>query len=77
MQFTETLKLVQGMTQQNSQLLLGSVTDLQRLGGPGLRSAGSSRWGVDALPAPEMSEEDKEILAILQDDSRVIHRKKK
>ena len=65
MQFTETLKLVQGMTQQNSQLLLGSVTDLQRLGGPGLRSAGSSRWGVDALPAPEMSEEDKEELKIL------------
>lgn len=65
MQFTETLKLVQGMTQQNSQLLLGSVTDLQRLGGPGLRSAGSSRWGVDALPAPEMSEEDKEELKVL------------
>lgn len=65
MQFTETLKLVQGMTQQNSQLLLGNVTDLQRLGGPGLRSAGSSRWGVDALPAPEMSEEDKEELKIL------------
>ena len=65
MQFTETLKLVQGMTQQNSQLLLGNVTDLQGLAGPGLRSAGSSRWGVDALPAPEMSEEDKEELKVL------------
>lgn len=62
MQFEETLKLVQGMTQQNSQILLGSVTELQGLGGPGLRSAGSSRWGVDALPAPEMTDEEKEEL---------------
>jgi len=62
MQFEETLKLVQGMTQQNNQLLLGSVTELQGLGGPGLRQAGSSRWGVDALPAPEMNDEEKEEL---------------
>ncbi len=62
MQFEETLKLVQGMTQQNSQLLLGNVTELQGLGGPGLRSAGRSRWGVDALPAPEMNDTEKEEL---------------
>ncbi len=65
MQFEETLKLVQGMTQQNSQILLGNITQLQGLGGPGLRSAGSSRWGVDALPAPEMSDEEKEELKVL------------
>lgn len=60
MQFEETLKLVAGMQQANNQLLLGSVTDLQGIGG--LRSAGSSRWGVDALPAPEMNDEEKEEL---------------
>lgn len=62
MQFEETLKLVHGMQQTNSQLLLGNVTDLNSLGGSGLRSAGSSRWGVDALPAPEMNDEEKEEL---------------
>ncbi len=65
MQFEETLKLVQGMTQQNSQILLGNITQLQGLGGPGLRSAGSSRWGVDALPAPEMTDEEKDELKVL------------
>lgn len=60
MQFEETLKLVAGMQQTNNQLLLGSVTDLQGISG--LRSAGSSRWGVDALPAPEMSQEEKDEL---------------
>lgn len=53
-QFDATLKLVAGMQQQSNQLLLGGVTDLA-----GLRSAGSSRWGMDALPAPEMSDEEK------------------
>ena len=65
MQFEETLKLVQGMTQQNNQILLGNVTELQGLSGSGLRSAGSSRWGVDALPAPEMTDEEKEELKLL------------
>lgn len=60
MQFEETLKLVAGMQQTNNQLLLGSVTDLQGISS--LRSAGSSRWGVDALPAPEMNQEEKEEL---------------
>lgn len=60
MQFEETLKLVAGMQQTNNQLLLGNVTDLQGMGG--LRSAGSSRWGVDALPAPEMNQEEKDEL---------------
>lgn len=53
-QFDATLKLVAGMQQQSNQLLLGGVTDLA-----GLRSAGSSRWGMDALPAPEMNDEEK------------------
>ncbi len=60
MQFEETLKLVAGMQQANNQLLLGNVTDLDGMGG--LRSAGSSRWGVDALPAPEMNPEEKDEL---------------
>ena len=60
MQFEETLKLVAGMQQANNQLLLGNVTDLAGMGG--LRSAGSSRWGVDALPAPEMNPEEKDEL---------------
>ena len=61
-QFEATLKLVHGMQQSNSNLLLGSITDLKALDGLGLRSAGSSRWGVDALPAPEMNEKEKEEL---------------
>ena len=56
MQLDSTLKLIAGMQQTNNQLLLGGVTDLN---GMGLKSAGSSRWGVDALPAPEMTEEEK------------------
>ena len=55
-QLDSTLKLIAGMQQTNNQLLLGGVTDLN---GMGLKSAGSSRWGVDALPAPEMSEDEK------------------
>lgn len=55
-QLDSTLKLIAGMQQANNQLLLGGVTDFN---GMGLKSAGSSRWGVDALPAPEMTEEEK------------------
>ena len=55
-QLDSTLKLIAGMQQANNQLLLGGVTDF---GGMGLKSAGSSRWGVDALPAPEMSDDEK------------------
>lgn len=55
-QLDSTLKLIAGMQQTNNQLLLGGVTDLN---GMGLKSAGSSRWGVDALPAPEMTEDEK------------------
>ena len=55
-QLDSTLKLIAGMQQANNQLLLGGVTDFN---GMGLKSAGSSRWGVDALPAPEMTEDEK------------------
>ncbi|MBQ4378995.1 MAG: hypothetical protein II821_07360 [Treponema sp.] len=55
-QLDSTLKLIAGMQQTNNQLLLGGVTDFN---GMGLKSAGSSRWGVDALPAPEMNDEEK------------------
>lgn len=56
-QLDSTLKLIAGMQQTNNQLLLGGVTDLNGI--QGLKSAGSSRWGVDALPAPEMTEDEK------------------
>ena len=56
-QLDSTLKLIAGMQQANNQLLLGGVTDLTGMGG--LKSAGSSRWGVDALPAPEMNDDEK------------------
>ena len=55
-QLDSTLKLIAGMQQTNNQLLLGGVTDLNVMG---LKSAGSSRWGVDALPAPEMNDDEK------------------
>lgn len=56
-QLDTTLKAIAGMQQQNNQILLGGITDLSEL--YRLKSAGSSRWGTDALPAPEMSIEDK------------------
>ncbi len=55
-QLDSTLKLIAGMQQTNNQLLLGGVTDFSAMG---LKSAGSSRWGVDALPAPEMNDDEK------------------
>lgn len=55
-QLGSTLKLIAGMQQTNNQLLLGGVTDFSAMG---LKSAGSSRWGVDALPAPEMNDDEK------------------
>ena len=42
-----------------------------------LRTESGQLTVQEALEYLTMSEEDKEILAILQDDSRVIHRKKK
>ncbi|MCR4822706.1 MAG: hypothetical protein K5873_07530 [Treponema sp.] len=57
-QLDSTLKLIAGMQQANNQLLLGGVTDFGGMG-MGLKSAGSSRWGVDALPAPEMTDDEK------------------
>ena len=42
-----------------------------------LRTESGQPTVQEALGYLTMSEEDKEILAILQDDSRVIHRKKK
>ncbi len=57
-QFDATLKLVAGMQQANNQLLLGNITDFGGMGN--LRLAGaSSTWGQNALPAPEMNEEEK------------------
>lgn len=58
-QFEATLKLVAGMQQQSNQILLGAAPDLYS---NGMRSAGSSRWGIDALPAPELDDKDKEDL---------------
>ncbi|HZK19370.1 MAG TPA: HD domain-containing phosphohydrolase [Treponemataceae bacterium] len=54
--FQATLEMVAQMNRKpNERLALGAVTDLYD---NDLRSAGSSRWGVDALPEPELSEKD-------------------
>ncbi|OJF76395.1 MAG: hypothetical protein BKP49_07965 [Treponema sp. CETP13] len=58
--FQATLEMVSQMNRSPSErLALGAVTDLYD---KDLKSAGSSRWGVDALPEPELS--DKEIAEI-------------
>lgn len=56
-QYTEAFKLLAQNQSQTNRLMLGGVTDLY---GNGLKSAGSSRWGVDALPEPEQTPEEKE-----------------
>ena len=54
--FQATLEMVSQMNRTpNERLALGTVTDLY---GKDLKSAGSSRWGVDALPEPELSEKE-------------------
>lgn len=59
-QFAATLKMVAQMNKGGDRLALGGVTDIQNM-----RSAGSSRWGVDALPEPEQTEEEKQELSEL------------
>lgn len=58
MQYAEAFKLLAQNQSQTNQLMLGGVTDIY--GENGLKSAGSSRWGVDALPEPEETPEEKE-----------------
>lgn len=57
-QYAEAFKLLAQNQSQTNRLMLGGVTDLY--GGDGLKSAGSSRWGVDALPEPEQTPEERE-----------------
>jgi HD-GYP domain-containing protein (c-di-GMP phosphodiesterase class II) len=57
-QYAEAFKLLAQNQSQTNRLMLGGITDLY--GGDGLKSAGSSRWGVDALPEPEQTPEEKE-----------------
>ncbi len=66
-----TLKMIAGMQQANNQLLLGGVTDLHGING-GLKLAGSSTWGQNALPAPEMSEKEKAELKQLAIDCEAL-----
>lgn len=56
-QYVEAFKLLAQNQNQTNRLMLGGVTDLY--GATGLKSAGSSRWGVDALPEPEETPEEK------------------
>jgi HD-GYP domain-containing protein (c-di-GMP phosphodiesterase class II) len=56
-QYVEAFKLLATNQSQTNRLMLGGVTDLY--GSNGLKSAGSSRWGVDALPEPEETPEEK------------------
>lgn len=57
MQYAEAFKLLAQNQSQTNRLMLGGVTDLY--GSAGLKSAGSSRWGMDALPEPEETPEEK------------------
>lgn len=57
-QYAEAFKLLAQNQSQTNRLMLGGITDLY--GGDGLKSAGSSRWGIDALPEPEQTPEEKE-----------------
>ncbi|MCK9169522.1 MAG: hypothetical protein M0P01_03835 [Treponema sp.] len=56
-QYVEAFKLLAQNQNQTNRLMLGGVTDLY--GGNALKSAGSSRWGMDALPEPEETSEEK------------------
>jgi HD-GYP domain-containing protein (c-di-GMP phosphodiesterase class II) len=56
-QYVEAFKLLAQNQNQTNRLMLGGVTDLY--GTNGLKSAGSSRWGMDALPEPEETPEEK------------------
>lgn len=56
-QYAEAFKLLAQNQNQTNRLMLGGVTDLY--GSTGLKSAGSSRWGMDALPNPEETPEEK------------------
>lgn len=56
-QYVEAFKLLAQNQNQTNRLMLGGVTDLY--GPSGLKSAGSSRWGMDALPEPEETPEEK------------------
>lgn len=58
MQYAEAFKLLAQNQSQTNQLMLGGITDIY--GENGLKSAGSSRWGVDALPEPEETPEERD-----------------
>jgi HD-GYP domain-containing protein (c-di-GMP phosphodiesterase class II) len=62
-QYVEAFKLLAQNQSQTNRLMLGGVTDLY--GQKALKSAGSSRWGMDALPEPEETPEEKEEMRIL------------
>lgn len=57
-QYAEAFKILAQNQSTTNRLMLGGITDLY--GSDGLKSAGSSRWGVDALPEPEETPEEKE-----------------
>lgn len=52
-----TLKLLAEQQRRNSQILLDTLTDFDSV--ENLKSAGSSTWGVDALPSPEMTDAEQ------------------
>lgn len=59
-QYVEAFKLLAANQSQTNQLMIGGITDIYGNGGlKSLKSAGSSRWGMDALPEPEETEEEK------------------
>lgn len=60
-QYVEAFKLLAANQTQTNKLMLGGVTDIYGTNGvKALKSAGSSRWGgLDALPEPEETPEEK------------------
>ncbi len=59
-QYVEAFRLLAANQSQTNQLMIGGITDIYGNGGlKALKSAGSSRWGMDALPEPEETEEEK------------------
>lgn len=54
--FDRTLRQLAGLQKKNNQILLDALTDIDSIQSQNQKSLG---WGTDALPAPEMSDEEK------------------
>lgn len=55
-EFDRTLRQLAGLQKKNNQILLDALTDIDSIQNQNQKSLG---WGTDALPSPEMSDEEK------------------